>query len=574
MELAKGKFALLVDVRATRPGNEQSARRALNHGRGQSESFRNVLAKRTKGKEKAPHLAEQRVPQELKALREQPVVRAKAERMEERKAGQGVEQQAEQSVEQAVESPAEQQVEQPAEQGAKQPVERLVEQGAEQSVAQQVELLAPELLVEQQVEEVDEFESRPAALSELADGRIEQISTVVEPAIDQVVSLATEQTDAAEQSPGDELIALLAALYGEIEQFVGADQTAQANAAGQLSNEGEGVVDRQFTQLNLDALTKSVSDLKQVVQQADLESAQAISQFENIALRSEQIIEQIKALTESGDSIALDDLRVVAEKIEFNAVKLALSDLITQFKAPDRRAASRSAESVSIEQVPETGEGFKTVETLGQSAAQDGQLNDDSDVKQNTKSVERRGEGVVFDISGKNPEQFVNAVDETLDRASLSAKATGVKYQSGLALRTEIFDQVKVAIVKSNTIVGSDDHSEMIIRLKPEELGKVELKIEVHNDNVIARFNVASQVVKEAIESNLQDLKNSLKDKGFSEMTFNVDVNQGGDEQSGFRQNRGRRRAIYIPTDVEKGEASYVKSLSAMINDASFEYLA
>lgn len=137
-----------------------------------------------------------------------------------------------------------------------------------------------------------------------------------------------------------------------------------------------------------------------------------------------------------------------------------------------------------------------------------------------------------------------------------------------------IMEQVREAIMKAPFVQG--ERSEMVLQLKPEELGKVELKIEVHKDSVIAKFDVASTVVKEVIESNLTDLKNSLKDKGFSDMSFDVNVskeNQGeaSRHSSGFK----RRRANRLNPLHGIEPAGYQKeSLSKLIGETQFEHYA
>ncbi len=136
--------------------------------------------------------------------------------------------------------------------------------------------------------------------------------------------------------------------------------------------------------------------------------------------------------------------------------------------------------------------------------------------------------------------------------------------------RQAIFAQVNDAIEKAPLL---SERSEMILKLKPEQLGKVDLKIEVHNENIIARFDVASQMVKEAIEANLEDLKNSLRDKGFGDMSFDVNVNKDNQESDGQNQSAYRRR-IDFDANVEEGKESYIRSLSALVAETTFEHLA
>jgi flagellar hook-length control protein FliK len=137
-----------------------------------------------------------------------------------------------------------------------------------------------------------------------------------------------------------------------------------------------------------------------------------------------------------------------------------------------------------------------------------------------------------------------------------------------------IMDQVKEALTRQLFKVG--EHSEMIIKLKPEELGKLELKIEVHKESVIARFSVESQIVKEAIESNLADLKNSLKDKGFSDMTFDVNVSKEREGHQTPSHNGYKRVRRFKGNDIslERVEATYQKTLVSLMGNSQFEHLA
>ncbi len=170
-----------------------------------------------------------------------------------------------------------------------------------------------------------------------------------------------------------------------------------------------------------------------------------------------------------------------------------------------------------------------------------------------------------------NPE-FLN-VSLGTDSTNLE-EATAVVRQkisdANSMLRDNIFTQVQKAMEKAPL---ASEQSEMIIKLKPEELGKVELKIEVHNDNVIAKFDVASQLVKQALEANLEDLRSALKDKGFNDLTFDVNVDQGQKQDQGQQQNIYRKR-IDFDLSAEEGSENYLRSLSALVDESSFEHLA
>ncbi len=184
-----------------------------------------------------------------------------------------------------------------------------------------------------------------------------------------------------------------------------------------------------------------------------------------------------------------------------------------------------------------------------------------------TKASESNENSLIKEISAESNREL------EADYSGKVKEKTETQNQIKQNMRIHIFEQLSAQIAKKPMKVG--ESSEMIIRLKPEELGKVELKIEVHKETVIAKMNVESQVVKEAIESSLEDLKSSLKDKGFSEMTFSVDV---GSDRDGSEEKTDSR--IKAPLTIEREDDldmmiyRYNKSLESAVNGSSFEHLA
>ncbi len=179
------------------------------------------------------------------------------------------------------------------------------------------------------------------------------------------------------------------------------------------------------------------------------------------------------------------------------------------------------------------------------------------------KTVKVDGEGFTLKSENLETKQDIQKINLDLQK---NLKAN---------MKTEVFEQIKNHIAKQSI---KEDRSEMLIRLRPEELGKVELKIEVHKDQVIAKMNVASQMVKEAIEANLSDLKSSLKDKGFDVQGFEVNVNdnsQGEQEEASSNGRRNRTgRILNVEESIEGVTEMYVKTLEGLEQGSTLEYLA
>lgn len=95
---------------------------------------------------------------------------------------------------------------------------------------------------------------------------------------------------------------------------------------------------------------------------------------------------------------------------------------------------------------------------------------------------------------------------------------------------SEVLNQV---VEQAKVIIGQDK-SEMVIQLKPDHLGKLELKVVTEQGIVAAKFIAESQQVKEIIETNMQLLKDSLQKQGITIDSVNVQV---GHDQNEYQQN-------------------------------------
>ena len=98
-------------------------------------------------------------------------------------------------------------------------------------------------------------------------------------------------------------------------------------------------------------------------------------------------------------------------------------------------------------------------------------------------------------------------------QASGSTEVTSVN-------KEELFSQ----IVEQAKVVINNGGSEMEVNLKPEHLGRLQLKVTIENEVVTAKFVAESQQVKEIIENNLGQLKRSLQENGMQVDTIMVSV--------------------------------------------------
>jgi flagellar hook-length control protein FliK len=113
------------------------------------------------------------------------------------------------------------------------------------------------------------------------------------------------------------------------------------------------------------------------------------------------------------------------------------------------------------------------------------------------------------------------------------------------------------------------------LKLKPEKLGEVQIRLSVQNDVVTARIDVENQQVRQIVENNFQALRDSLQDHNLS--AGNLDVNVGdfsrdGEDGSGNSQQENARRNGLFSDEEEAEYTDPNTDTGRRFGTNSFEY--
>ncbi len=117
----------------------------------------------------------------------------------------------------------------------------------------------------------------------------------------------------------------------------------------------------------------------------------------------------------------------------------------------------------------------------------------------------------------------------TLNEVKATASASSKELPNGVSEKN-VVDQV----VQKFSIKGTDNQNEIKIKLDPPALGTVRMNINTSGDSVKTTIIAENQAVKQAIESNMNQLKDSFTSQGMKIESFEVMV--GG--EPGFKENR------------------------------------
>lgn len=131
----------------------------------------------------------------------------------------------------------------------------------------------------------------------------------------------------------------------------------------------------------------------------------------------------------------------------------------------------------------------------------------------------------------------------------------------------QIYDKIKVTSGK--------DMSELHLNLKPEELGEVSIKLVMEKGMMTGRILVENSHVKHLIESNLPQIKDSLKSQNSNISGFSVSVGLKQDGQQ-YNQNFSHNRWAHKGSSYSRGnfQEAAMEAVTGAVNNGALNILA
>lgn len=160
-----------------------------------------------------------------------------------------------------------------------------------------------------------------------------------------------------------------------------------------------------------------------------------------------------------------------------------------------------------------------------------------------TGSKRQDGHNDIFREQNQNP---LDAIIQNLSKQMSPDEVTATAAQ-----RLEAMQEIVNQVIEQIRINIRPDTTSMELMLNPENLGKVSLKVIAKDGHLMASFTAQNQVTKEALESQMQTLKDNLNSQGIKVEAIEVNIesfafderNQmgGGQENSGQSKPKERK---------------------------------
>lgn len=321
------------------------------------------------------------------------------------------------------------------------------------------------------------------------------------------------------------------------------------------------------------SLTESVGNLQETLQEMIqyLTQTDSIEVSPELKMALENMTQKLESAQLNLENMKTEEFAQVVEAVQQNESSQAQTEagMKTEVEIIDVKAIEPQSDISEIK-VDGQAEAVQEVQTKTseQGAA-------DEDQESNTKDQPTLQTAAV-ESAEQSPSQVDQSAAEMIKIESAVIKnAQPMEHASGrVRLAQNIMNQVMTG-VKPNLNL-TENGQQIVLKLRPEELGTVDLKLSVEKGILMAEFNVESQIVKETLESNMADLKQALAEKGYNIEGMQVSVGQEQTEQQGqfenrfFNQNTQRKYFFGNEEDMPDFE-SINKTLAGL--QSTFEYL-
>lgn len=312
-------------------------------------------------------------------------------------------------------------------------------------------------------------------------------------------------------------------------------------------------------------------------------------------LTNEGLSNQLTNLLQEISELNVDDFDITEEELKYlmenNNHEANLDKNII---GPNPKEASIDISSGKLNTVNENVSNVK--EEIIFTVHKEGSMNDTKDI-QDTFEVKEQINSTNTKVSAEQDMQSDtettnssqsqknqdNAMDSKTDQFINNLNVTSIRSVDGVNQEivevTQIRDIVN-QIVKEIRINIKPDSTGMELQLNPENLGKVNLSVTTKDGMLTAQFNVQNSIAKEAIESQVQVLKENLNNQGVKVESIEVTVSNFTFSKSDetfhdSQEQKHSKRALKLDGFEESNDLGTDSNISDMLmNGSTVSYTA
>lgn len=342
------------------------------------------------------------------------------------------------------------------------------------------------------------------------------------------------------------------------------------------------------------AQTKEISNLTSTNQRVDVKesSKNTTEPKKEIDEYTKELKEKLKDLLKKSDKevedlleklgLSMSDLfspenltAFILESFDASTIEEALSNeelssaLLDASKLLTEVVEELDFDSISEMKGSKTGEDVK--EEFNTSLIQ---KEDSANEKEVQVEVRKEGSDAKHEGSsrGNGPENFVDVLAAKADLSSIQTESSAL-YESKQIV-SQLIDQIRLNVSQTKT--------SMELVLNPESLGKIQVMVQSKSGVLTAHLNCENEITKEALESSLQQLKESFEEQGIKVEKVEVTIGNytseyaeqedQAKEQEKSNSNKKIKIDDYLGDEVENEETNSHIPVNTL--NGTIEYMA
>ncbi len=237
---------------------------------------------------------------------------------------------------------------------------------------------------------------------------------------------------------------------------------------------------------------------------ADSMKSELMNEFDLSEEKLDTVIEETRA-------------EFIVNKEEHNEpLNMVKEDLSKDLKAPQSKDLTTEVK-VEVISESETESEFKPVENAGEAS------------KENSKN-----NGENLSENAQNTTLFNQLLDKITEAAD--AKAADAPQYTNRAQMENIIRQITDKI----TITAAEHETSMELQLHPASLGNVNVLLTSSKDGIVAKFTAQNEIVKEAVESQMQVLQQKFNEQGIKVTSIEITIASHAFEQNLQQEDQNR----------------------------------
>ena len=247
---------------------------------------------------------------------------------------------------------------------------------------------------------------------------------------------------------------------------------------------------------------------------------------EDIKMRFAEVLSKSSEENAQKKPVDLKTLGVKPENTQSNSAKLSglsqMAEMLQKSGLPNGAQNAVNAQNLQLDR--------PTVRSLSE-----GQLSDMGQKNQSANGQSTKLTAKTSLSKGQATNTSGSSLTGELNKTDLNSQAKSLESQNNRPVNIEeVVGKVKLML--------STNKNEMVMRLAPEHLGKLEIRLKKEGDKLIGRFKVQSTEAKRALETQFSQLQQGLEEQGIKVEEFSILVDDQSSAESTFTFNEGRNQ--------------------------------